>query len=366
MPTSATSRGTSRPAVAQRARARRAASRSLAQKIASGRDAREQPLDRAARPALDREVVGDLDQRVVALEPARAKPVEVAEPARRPGRRPLRAVDERDPPPAGARAGGAPRRPRRGASSAARCRPARPSSACRSRDRHRGAATASACAVGELQRAEDQPVDVALRRSRRMRARPRRRRSVECRISRLPCLARDLLDRADHRRVDGVRDVRHRERDLAGAARAQAAGRRVRHVADRLGRLASRAASVSGFVLIPFSDARRRGDRHVREAGDGGERRRGGLAELLQRISENDLRERLQQRRECHMIGARSQGQSSCEERDRDGADHARAGDEGVRGRRPRRRRGRPDDRERRVPRPRRARPAAASRRCCG
>ena len=46
--------------------------------------------------------------------------------------------------------------------------------------------------------------------------------------------------------------------------------------------------------LDPIQDARRRRDRHVRQAGDGGKRWRGGF-ELLQRISENDLRERLQQ-----------------------------------------------------------------------
>ena len=91
--------GTSSPA-SRSAESAPIASRSFAQKIASGSPALEQALGRA--PArLDHEVGGDLDQRVVAREPARAEPVEVAEAARRPGRCVLRPVDERDPPPPG-------------------------------------------------------------------------------------------------------------------------------------------------------------------------------------------------------------------------------------------------------------------------
>ncbi len=64
MPTSATSRGTSRPA-ARSALSAPSASRSLAQKIASGVVRGEQALDGLAS-RLDHEVVRDLDQRVVA------------------------------------------------------------------------------------------------------------------------------------------------------------------------------------------------------------------------------------------------------------------------------------------------------------
>ena len=54
-----------------------------------------------SRPGSTMKSVGDLDQRVVAREPARAEAVEVAEPPRRARHRVLRPVDERDPAAAG-------------------------------------------------------------------------------------------------------------------------------------------------------------------------------------------------------------------------------------------------------------------------
>ena len=60
-----------------------------------GRGATEKALGRRA-PGFDHEVGGDRDQLVVPVETARAETVEVAEAARRAGRRVLGAVDERD------------------------------------------------------------------------------------------------------------------------------------------------------------------------------------------------------------------------------------------------------------------------------
>ena len=90
MPTTATSRGTSRPA------ARSALQRAEREQVVGAEDrvgpcARSSSRSAASRPGVDREVVGDLDERVVALEAAGAQPVEVAEPARRARRRALRA-----------------------------------------------------------------------------------------------------------------------------------------------------------------------------------------------------------------------------------------------------------------------------------
>ena len=249
-------RGTSMSAVAQRARARRAASRSLAQKIASGRAAREQALDGAAA-GLDHEVVGHLDERLVALEPARAR-------ARR-GSRACRAESR-------ARCAAGPltkpirRRPTscrwRTASAAPRRDFVRTVSTRRALrrladhdHRHRRPLELARRALSvNSQRDEDQPVDEPLLEiARSIASSSSTSPPVECRSSRTAVSRATCLDRADHRRVDRVRDVGHRERDLARAARAERAGRRVRDVADRLGRLASRACRISGVVRIPFS-----------------------------------------------------------------------------------------------------------------
>ena len=60
-----------------------------------------------------------------------------------------------------------------------------------------------------------------------------------CRVQHQPPVTRPhhFLDRRHHRRVDRVRDVGHRECDLAGPARTERPRRGIRDVADLLGRV---------------------------------------------------------------------------------------------------------------------------------
>ena len=82
--------------------------------------------------------------------------------------------------------------------------------------------------------------------------------------------ADDLLDRRDHRGVDGVRDVGHGERDLPCLPRAERAGGGVRDVADPLGGL-DHALVDGGCRADPVERARGRRDRDVRKLRDGGD-----------------------------------------------------------------------------------------------
>ena len=79
--------------------------------------------------------------------------------------------------------------------------------------------------------------------------------------------AGDLLDRAHHRRVDGVADVGHREGDLPRPPRAQGTGGSVWDVSHGFGRFGHAREGV-GVRPDPVQHAGCRCDGDVREAGD--------------------------------------------------------------------------------------------------
>ena len=126
--------------------------------------------------------------------------------------------------------------------------------------------------VGQVERGEDEAVDVAV-----LEIAHHRELVVTVGAGRVeqqaePMGAGHLLDRAHHRRVDGVADVRHREGDLARAARAERAGGGVRRVADGLGGLGDAREGV-GIRPDAVQHPRGGGDRDVRQARDGRDRR---------------------------------------------------------------------------------------------
>ena len=270
IPTSATSPGTSRPASWSAASAP-TASRSFVQRIASGRARARRRRGRLAA-GLDHEVGRDLGQAVVAPQVAAAQAVEVAEPPLRAGNGVLRPVQERDPPAPGRvevahRLGGA--LARVGADDVDAELVAR---APDHDDRGRSVPELVDMRVRDVERREDQPVREAVPQVAHDRELVVRvgARGVEHQAP--AALARRLLDRRDHRRVDRVADVRHREHDLARPPRAERARGRVGHVADRLGGLRHAGEGLRARP-DPVERARRRRDRDVREPRDRRDRR---------------------------------------------------------------------------------------------
>ena len=198
IPTSATSSGTSSPAVAQRGEnADREQVVGAEDRV--GLHPLEQELGRATT-RLDHEVARDLDQLLVARQPARAQPVEIAAPARRarttvcvgPLTNAIRRAADRVKVANGL--GGAParigpHRVHRGAPSAGR-----PITTTGAAD----ALSSSACSWVTWRQAEDQPVDVAM-----PEVADHRELVVGVgagRVEQQPDArdARDLLDRRDH------------------------------------------------------------------------------------------------------------------------------------------------------------------------
>jgi hypothetical protein len=143
--------------------------------------------------------------------------------------------------------------------------------------------------AGQVQRREDQPVDEAVlqvshHRDLVLDIRPRRVQQQP-----QPPRPRDLLDRADHRRVDGIADIGHGEGDLARTPRAQRARGGVRCVADPLGGFGHPGEGFRARAN-PVQNARRRGDRDIRQSGDRLDRRYSvvGLIRLVQAGSVKD------------------------------------------------------------------------------
>ena len=214
--------------------ARRSRCRSFAQKIASGL-ARSSSRTVAARPGSTVKSSPISTQALVELEADGAETVGVAGVARaRPAVVSRGPLTKRDPAPARSvqvadgRLGAHARLGRDGVDRGLGTRPADHD------DRHRRAAErarrASRSSGARRGSARRRTGAGAPGRSRALSARSP---PVECRTRRRPLAPTTSWIERDHRRVDGVRDVGHRERDLARLPRAERAGRGVRDVADR-------------------------------------------------------------------------------------------------------------------------------------